>query len=465
MEGDTAQNQAFGIYLRRLPNGGRHNTEREFRMSRTSATHIDGEIHCTCGKTLAKHDGIKCRCGNTNNTIHFYPGNAIGGGSVEQDWREHIDRAAKVGCEICGIEPSWKRTTPADPKAAAEIHFYPGSAIGGGSIATDWERHRREARLVGCSVCGIEPEVPFAGKTTDERWAEYRERLDGRSRFVCDSGAAETVRSQASGAVLAGSTVSNVIASEVVESASGAPAAAPAPLGSHSLARVFTPVPASLNTIGTDYPLPDFGTVDPARLKGARVLVISADGPELPEIVVPINYLRSLGAVVDLAGQDWIFQWRDPAGHIVLAEWLSDAICVKADLRLSDVKLSDYDAVFIPGGAWNPDMLRTDEVALRLVREAHALGLIVCSLCHGPQVLISAAFDAPEGQVNFPAAGVHITGTGSIRRDLKNAGFIVHDADATVFDANANLLTARDPNDLGPMCVELAKLIEERLAK
>ena len=78
--------------------------------------------------------------------------------------------------------------------------------------------------------------------------------------------------------------------------------------------------------------------------------------------------------------------------------------------------------------------------------------------------LRNAAFDAPEGQVNFPHQGVHITGTRTIRLDLKLAGFVVHDADATVYDEGANLLTARDPNDLGPLCERFSTLLRQRLA-
>jgi len=315
-------------------------------MSRTSETN-NTTIQCendNCAKTLAKTDengcGIKCRCGTvTSLAPHFYPRHAIGGGSIEQDWQDH----------------------------------------------------RKEAKLKGCAICGIEA------------------------------------------------------------------------AGSHSLANHYTSVPATLDTKGTDYVLPQFERRAIDWLLGARVLVISADGPELPEIDVPIRYLRSYGAEVKLAGQDWIFQYRNPAGHIVISEWLSDNICVKADMRLSDVRLQHFDAVYIPGGAWNPDMLRTDDVALRLVRQAHSLGLLVVSLCHGPQVLISAAFDAPQGQENFPSQGVRITGTNSIRRDLKNAGFTVLTDDATVYDEKANLLTARDPNDLGALCERFGELLKHRI--
>src|SRR5262249_40693021 len=163
---------------------------------------------------------------------------------------------------------------------------------------------------------------------------------------------------------------------------------------------------------------------------------ISADGPEFPELDVPIEYLRARGAEVKLAGQNWIFEprKRKPAGYIVIAQWLADNICVKANLALKDVCVGqwddnakcmtiNYDAIFIPGGAWNPDMLRTDVDALRIVREARSLGVLIVSLCHGPQVLISAARSDPNGGVVFPR-GTHITGVQSIRGDLDNAGFI-----------------------------------------
>lgn len=230
-------------------------------------------------------------------------------------------------------------------------------------------------------------------------------------------------------------------------------------MGSHSFAEKYPRV--SFDTRGMDYQLPVFTDSGPESLAGTRVLVISADGPELPEIDVPIEYLRARGADVTLAGQDWIFEFRSPAGYIVLSQWLADDICVKADLRLSDVQVADYDAVFIPGGAWNPDMLRTDQEALRIVREAQSLGRLIVSLCHGPQVLISAASNAPGGQVVFPA-GTRITGVQSIRADLENAGFEVHD-EPTVYDEGSGVLTARDPTDLGALCEELGRRLKARL--
>ena len=52
-------------------------------------------------------------------------------------------------------------------------------------------------------------------------------------------------------------------------------------VGSHSLAAKYTKVPNTLDTRGNDYTLPTFTDADPTALAGKRVLMISADGPEL----------------------------------------------------------------------------------------------------------------------------------------------------------------------------------------
>jgi protease I len=131
--------------------------------------------------------------------------------------------------------------------------------------------------------------------------------------------------------------------------------------GSHSLAEKYVHVPATLDSRGRDYELPVFTRPEGTELIHARVLIMSADGPELPEIDVPFEYLRARGATVRLAGQNWIFEYRVPAGFIVIAQWLADNICVKADLALKDVRVAEwdesskgfrtnYDAICIPGG-------------------------------------------------------------------------------------------------------------------
>lgn len=314
------------------------------------------------------------------------------------------------------------------------IHFIPAIAISGGSIKSDWERHWNRAALVGCDFCGIEPTVPVTGSTTEERYAEYMTRTEGTHS-----------------------------ASAVPETVAGADgSAASNSTGSHSLVRDLTPRPLSIDTRGTDYPLPQFNLPNPAEFKGLRALMLLADGGELPEIVVPLEYLRARGAKVDVVGQNWIFEYREPAGAIVLAQWMSDGYVIKADKKIADVDVSQYDLLIVPGGAWNPIMLSTDGDALRLVRQARKNGLLIASLCHGPQVIAHAAFDAPAGEENFPSDGVEITAAGDVRLLLRLAGFTVLSDQPTVYDESANLLTSRDPNDLQAFCQEIGRLMSER---
>ena len=236
--------------------------------------------------------------------------------------------------------------------------------------------------------------------------------------------------------------------------------------GSHVLANKYKPVPPELDTRGIDYELPVFEEVDKTVLEGKRILFMSADGAELPELDVPMEYLKTRGAMVDLAGQSWIFQYRWPnnnesigkIGNIVIAQFLADNVYVQADLSLDAVKTENYDAIFIPGGAWNPDMLRIDDDALRVVRDARAKEKLIVSLCHGPQVLINADRVGNKKNSLFPV-GTKITGVSNIRVDLENAGFTVLDQ-PTVYDETCRLLTAPSPRELGPLCNEMGRLLE-----
>jgi len=145
--------------------------------------------------------------------------------------------------------------------------------------------------------------------------------------------------------------------------------------------------------------------------------LITTHGPELPEFDVPLSYLRERGAVVDVVTQDWLFDYQPQApGAVVLAQWLMVNVCAKADKKISDTRIEDYDAVVTIGGAWNPIMLRSDRVMLDFIREAVSRRLLIASICHGPQLLISAGIFPP---------GTPATCVDDIRLDMANAGFNV----------------------------------------
>lgn len=107
---------------------------------------------------------------------------------------------------------------------------------------------------------------------------------------------------------------------------------------------------------------------------------------------------------------------------------------VKIDQSVSEVSADDFDALFIPGG-YSPDRLRVNEDAVRLARELVASGKPVLSICHAPQLLITA--QAIKGR--------RITGWKSIIQDIKNAGAEFIDQ-AVVEDGN--LISSRNPDDI-----------------
>jgi protease I len=159
----------------------------------------------------------------------------------------------------------------------------------------------------------------------------------------------------------------------------------------------------------------------------ARLLILAASGFEQSELKVPRDRLRAAGALVDVAtpeGDD-IRGWdRDT--------WGDQA---EADLSLAEARAEDYDAVILPGGQINPDILRTKPAALELIRAFADAGKPVAAICHAPWLLIEAGL----------ARGKRMTGYPSIRTDLKNAGAEVVDESVV---ADAPFLTSRSPADL-----------------
>lgn len=228
-------------------------------------------------------------------------------------------------------------------------------------------------------------------------------------------------------------------------------------MGSHALSAKYLPIPEALRVklVGEDYELSNFEIVVSRKFKDYRVALVTSHGPELPEFDIPLNYLRDRGTSVDIVTQDWLFDYQPEApGIVVLIQWLAANVCVKADKKVSNAKIEDYDAVIIIGGAWNPIMLRTDETILKFISEAHNRGLLIAAICHGPQVLISSGV--------FPR-GTLVTGVNDIRADLTNAGFRLLDDPNTpvVYDKKHRLITSPSPKALKEFCEQIEMRLQE----
>ena len=120
---------------------------------------------------------------------------------------------------------------------------------------------------------------------------------------------------------------------------------------------------------------------------------------------------------------------------------------VKVDLTLAEAEEADFDALLLPGGQMNPDILRMEEKAVELVRAFDEAGKPIAAICHGPWLLVEA--DIVEGR--------RVTSWPSVRTDLENAGADVVDDKAVV---DGNLVTSRNPDDIPAFCEAFIDLLE-----
>lgn len=173
------------------------------------------------------------------------------------------------------------------------------------------------------------------------------------------------------------------------------------------------------------------------RLDGRKIAVLATDGFEQVELTKPVQALKDAGATVTVVSPK--------SGEIQGFNHDKPGEKVKVDQELSHADASAFDGLLIPGGLFNPDALRVDEKAKAFAKAFFDAGKPVASICHGPQVLISAEL----------VKGRKMTGFASIQTDLENAGAIVSDEEVVV---DQGLVTSRNPNDIPTFN---AKIIEE----
>lgn len=177
-------------------------------------------------------------------------------------------------------------------------------------------------------------------------------------------------------------------------------------------------------------------------IDASKVLIIATDGFENSELFDPRASLLDAGAKVTLASIK-----TDPIRGVVHDSDAGETIT--PDIKLGEVRVEDYDALLIPGGVGNPDKMRLEADAVKIVRNFVEADKPVAAICHGPWLLAEA--DVINGRT--------VTSWPSIRTDLRNAGAEVVDAEVQV---DGRMITSRKPDDIPAFTEALIKAIEGR---
>ena len=174
-----------------------------------------------------------------------------------------------------------------------------------------------------------------------------------------------------------------------------------------------------------------------AELRGRRIAFLATDGVEQVELTEPWKAVEQAGGEPELVSLE--------PGEIQGFEHFDKADSFTVDRAVQDANASDYDSLVLPGGVINPDILRTDEGAMRFVRTFFEQGKPVGAICHGIWSLVETGV----------VKGRTVTSWPSLETDVRNAGGTWVDEELVT---DRSLFTSRKPDDLPAFC---RKLVEE----
>jgi protease I len=171
-----------------------------------------------------------------------------------------------------------------------------------------------------------------------------------------------------------------------------------------------------------------------------RIAILATHGFEESELKSPKEHLEAQGwetEIISLAPgkiKSWVGKDWGPEYDV--------------DNTIDKVSSSQYNALLLPGGVINPDLLRVEPHVLDFIKDFFAEGKPVAAICHGPQSLISAEV----------VQGRKMTSVKSIKHDLMNAGANWVDEEVVV---DKGLVTSRTPKDLPAFNEKMVEEIKE----
>jgi protease I len=162
-------------------------------------------------------------------------------------------------------------------------------------------------------------------------------------------------------------------------------------------------------------------------LEGMQVAIIATDGVEEVELVEPRLTLEAAGANTLLIAPH--------SGAIQAMNHDEKSERITVDLTLDDAAAAEFDAVMLPGGTFNADVLRMHMRAREFVRHIDRAKKPLAAICHAPWLLVSA--DLVKGR--------RLTSYYTLQDDIRCAGGAWEDSEVV---EDGNWVTSRQPKDI-----------------
>ncbi|MFX0576463.1 type 1 glutamine amidotransferase domain-containing protein [Nocardia nepalensis] len=213
-----------------------------------------------------------------------------------------------------------------------------------------------------------------------------------------------------------------------------------------------------------------------------------ADGTKHPtgywaeEVVAPYNAFKAAGHEIVVATPGGVVPTVDQGslapeanggadGAAEVARTLADAAELRTPIRLEDVDLADYDAVYYPGGHGPMEDLSVNTASGALLNAALASGKPLGVVCHAPAALLATAIDGDS-----PFAGYRVTGFTNaeeaqagfadkakwlLQDRLVDLGvdFRVGEPWAPHIEVDRNLYTGQNPASSAPLAAEIVQAL------
>lgn len=160
-----------------------------------------------------------------------------------------------------------------------------------------------------------------------------------------------------------------------------------------------------------------------------------ADGFEEIEAITPIDILRRSGLCVKTVGV---------TGPVVCG---AHDICVRADITMNEVDITEAELLFLPGGMPGTVNLQNCKELEKLILEANEKKIYIAAICAAPMILGELELLCGKKATCFPGFEEHLIGA-----EAEGESVVVAD----------NIITARGAGCASKLGFRLVELLKDK---